>query len=208
MRKIHLFVVILMILTFSLKYSQEKISSQKKTAEKTMIHVVTNIDPIVIQEVSQKSSAALIRMPAKDQVIDLGSLESEDMEGLPRGMSYLPSVRALSENEYQPQVGKKIYSKNGIVFFESQKNQGAPVVYDRRRDTLHKITATLKLTSVDQEQRQKNINAGWSEFSYNEDLSIQYLQSSEENLLSHYRELKENGQHPSFEVVSAVHILK
>lgn len=198
----------LLILTFYLM-SKDEVMPETSRLEKdrTMIHVVTLMEPIIIQEVHDKVSA-VARIPVDNNLSSLSELEKEELEGLPRGMSYLPSVRALTKSEYQPKDGKIILQKNGLIYFFSNQGQGRSVVYDQRRDTLHPITETIKLSKIDLKQRQKNIYDGWNEFSYNSELKIQYLQSSADQLINHYQDLKESGFHPSLEVVTQVHVLK
>lgn len=207
MRKKSLLLFLLILTIFFMSKDEVSTGITRLENERNMTHVFTQMDPIIIQEVHSKVSA-VIRIPAKDQDSSLNELEKEELEGLPRGMSFLPFVRAIAEAEYRPKDGKIILQKNGLIYFSSNQTQGKAVVYDHRRDTLHPLTETIKLSQVDHKQRQKNINDGWNEFSYNSELKIQYLQSSSDNLMNHYQDLKESGFHPSLEVVTQVHILK
>lgn len=132
---------------------------------------------------------------------DFTKEEMETIPGLPRGMKLVPNVRAIPEEEFKE--GKILLKKNGFIFTRSQ-GTGANVVYDARLNTFHPLTATLKLSGVGAEQR-ADILRSWEEFHYNEELGVQFIQSSPEKLFDDYEALKKTGARVSYEVIQAVY---
>lgn len=132
---------------------------------------------------------------------DFSSEEMESIPGLPRGMKLAPKVRAIPEEEFTE--GKILLKKNGFIFLRSQ-GRGANVVYDQRLNTFHPLTATIKLSGVNADQRAENLKT-WEEFHYNEQLGVQFIQSSPEKLFDDYESLKKSGAKVSFEVIQAVY---
>lgn len=140
-------------------------------------------------------------IPVTTQTFDPASEDTEFFEGLPRGMRLAPNVRAVPEDEYTE--GKILLRKNGFIFIRSQ-GSAANVVYDHRLNTFHPVTATIKVSGVDENIRQEILKK-WEEYHYNPDLGIQYVQSSHENLFDDYKELKKTGARASLEIIQAVY---
>lgn len=140
-------------------------------------------------------------IPVETIEIDPSEEEKRNIPGLPRGMQLAPNVRAVAEEDYKE--GKILMKKNGFVFIRSQGGE-ANVVYDQRLNTFHPLMATIKLTGVDEAQRASNLRE-WSEYHYNGDLAIQYIQSTHDDLLEDFEKLKSSGAKASLEVVQAVY---
>lgn len=140
-------------------------------------------------------------IPVETIEIDPSEEEKKNIPGLPRGMQLAPNVRAIPEANYRE--GKILMKKNGFYFIRSNGGE-ANVVYDQRLNTFHPLTATIKLTGVDESQRATNLRE-WDEYHYNGDLAIQYIQSTHENLLEDFEKLKSSGARASLEVIQAVY---
>ena len=140
-------------------------------------------------------------IPVATIVIDPSEEEKRNIPGLPRGMQLAPNVRAVAEEDYKE--GQILMKKNGFVFIRSHGG-AANVVYDQRLNTFHPIMATIKLTDVDEAQRSANLRE-WTEYHYNSDLAVQYIQSTHEDLLDDYKKLEQSGFQASLEVVKAVY---
>ncbi len=132
---------------------------------------------------------------------DFSKEETDSIPGLPRGMKLAPNVRAIPDDEYKD--GKILLKKNGFIFLRSQSS-GANVVYDQRLNTFHPLTATLKLSGVGANQRTEILKT-WEEFHYNEELGVQFIQSSPEKLFEDYETLKKTGAKVSYEIIQAVY---
>ncbi len=145
-------------------------------------------------------------IPVSTPPADNSQEETRDVPGLPRGMKLAPHVKAIGHEDYRPEMGKQIMEKNGFVFFRSENTTAATsnVVYDKRLDTFHPLTATIKLTGIDETERAE-IQKNWTEFHYNADLAIEYVQSNHEDLFSDYEELAKSGFKVSLEVIQAVY---
>ncbi len=153
---------------------------------------------------SQSAPTARPSAPAIPVTIiedDFSKEEMDSLPGLPRGMKLAPNVRAIPEEEFKE--GKILLKKNGFVFIRSQ-GTGANVVYDQRLNTFHPLTATIKLSGVGADQR-ADILKSWEEFHYNEELGVQFIQSSPEKLFDDYEALKKTGARVSLEVIQAVY---
>lgn len=140
-------------------------------------------------------------IPVETFEIDPSEEEKKNIPGLPRGMQLAPNVRAIPEASYRE--GKILMKKNGFVFIRSQGGE-ANVVYDQRLNTFHPLTATIKLTGVDETQRATNLRE-WEEYHYNGDLAIQYIQSTHDHLLEDFEKLQKSGARASLEVIQAVY---
>lgn len=143
-------------------------------------------------------------VPVATQKADISKEELQDYPGLPRGMKLAPFVRAVAAESYQEDMGDKLLEKNGFVFYHSENSGEANVVYDRRLDTFHPLTATIKLTGVSEAVRDEVLRQ-WEEFHYNQELGVQYVQSTHEGLLKDFEELKKNGFKASLEIIQAVY---
>ncbi len=127
--------------------------------------------------------------------------EMKTIPGLPRGMKLAPNVRAIPEEDFKE--GTILLKKNGFIFTRSQ-GTGANVVYDQRLNTFHPLTATIKLSGVGEDLRAEILKS-WDEFHYNEELGVQFIQSSPEKLFDDYEALKKTGARVSLEVIQAVY---
>ena len=143
-------------------------------------------------------------IPVEIETSDPAAEETKLIDGLPRGMKFAPNVKAIPEDQYSE--GKILMRKNGFIFYRGKNSQGANgnVVYDQRLNTFHPLMATIKITSVDEAQRAENLRT-WSEYHYNGDLQVQYVQSTHEDLLDDFAELKKSGAKVSLEIVQAVY---
>ncbi len=143
-------------------------------------------------------------IPVEVQASDPSSEETTQIPGLPRGMRFAPKVKAIPEDQYTE--GKILLKKNGFIFYRGKgSGEGnANVVYDQRLNTFHPLMATIKITSVDEAQRAENLRT-WAEYHYNGDLQVQYVQSSHEDLLDDFADLKKSGAKVSLEIVQAVY---
>ena len=212
MEKKLLVIFLLTIITiFSFQDSKETMTEVIiETHSQTVVATLTDGDTKnIVQQVSMAASAARQERPTADQ-IDLSREKFETITGLPRGMRYLPHVKVIESQKYRREMGPKIFSRNGMDYFRSRKADisSANVVYNQRKNTLHPLSATIKLNGIDQKKRQ-DLNKGLlSEFYYHEDLGIQYLQSSHPNLISDLESLKEDGLDASLEVVEGIYISK
>ncbi|MES2527722.1 MAG: hypothetical protein V4598_11570 [Bdellovibrionota bacterium] len=157
---------------------------------------------------SQAAPSPLVTAPAKVipvevDAFDPSSEESNSLPGLPRGMKFAPKVRAIPEDQYSE--GKILLKKNGFIFYRGKAGEGnANVVYDQRLNTFHPLTATIKLTGINEEKRNEILKA-WDEYHYNADLGVQYVQSSHETLLDDFEELKKSGAKASLEIIQSVY---
>jgi hypothetical protein len=143
-------------------------------------------------------------VPVVETPADIHREKLRELAGLPRGMKLAPYVHAIPAESYQQEMGAKLMEKNGFVFFHSENSVEANVVYDRRLDTFHPLTSTIKLTGVDERDR-REILKKWNEYYYNEQLEVQFVQSTHEDLFRDYQELKKAGAQPQFEIVQAVY---
>lgn len=142
-------------------------------------------------------------IPVETQASDPALEETALLPGLPRGMKFAPKVKAIPEDQYTE--GKILLRKNGFIFLRGKNGEGhANVVYDQRLNTFHPLMATIKITSVDEAQRAENLR-NWSEYHYNGDLQVQYVQSTHEDLLDDFAELKKSGAKVSLEIVQAIY---
>jgi hypothetical protein len=174
---------------------------QEKTQTADEFHTENLQEVKVIQAaaVAMKSPASIVQV--KTERFDPGSEETESFPGLPRGMKLAPNVRAVPEEQYTD--GKVLMRKNGFVFIRSQGAE-ANVVYDQRLNTFHPITATIKLTGIDETKRDEILRE-WTEFHYNKELGIQYVQSTHDQLFDDYKKLKNNGYKVDLEIIQAVY---
>ncbi|MFL5785716.1 MAG: hypothetical protein ACJ76H_13955 [Bacteriovoracaceae bacterium] len=143
-------------------------------------------------------------VPVAESTADIHQEELRNLPGLPRGMKFAPFVHAVAAENYHNEMGVKLMEKNGFVFFHSENSGEANVVYDKRLDTFHPLTSTIKLTGVDGNDRQEILKK-WNEYYYNEQLEVQFVQSTHEDLFKDYQELKKAGAKPQFEIVQAVY---
>ncbi len=153
---------------------------------------------------SPVASSVATAVPIGTQDFDPSLEETTGLPGLPRGMKFAPKVKAIPEDQYTE--GQILLRKNGFIFFrgKSSGEGNANVVYDQRLNTFHPLMATIKITSVDEAQRAENLRS-WSEYHYNGDLQVQYVQSTHEDLLDDFAELKKSGAKVSLEIVQAVY---
>lgn len=167
------------------------------------------------EEVSVSQSAPFITreptstartIPVTSPPADNSKEELQDVPGLPRGMKFAPHVKAIGVEDYRPAMGKQIMEKNGFVFFHPENGSGgtANVVYDKRLDTFHPLTATIKLSDIDEAERAEILKS-WTEFHYNADLAVEYIQSNHEDLFSDYEALAKSGYKAGLEVIQAVY---
>lgn len=143
-------------------------------------------------------------IPVAEPPADISQEETRNLEGLPRGMRLAPFIRAVPKENYHADFGPRLLEKNGFVFYRSEAPGNANVVYDKRLNTFHPLTATIKLTGVTEEIREEVLRS-WSEYHFNPELGVQYVQSSHAGLLSDFEELKKAGFSPAFEVIQAVY---
>lgn len=154
---------------------------------------------------SSKTSASPA-IPVETIVIDPSKEEKKNVPGLPRGMQLAPQVRAIPVEDYRPEQGKILMKKNGFAFFRSGvfSAEKANVVYDQRLNTFHPLTATIKITNVDETKRAENLRK-WDEYHYNADLGIQYIQSTHADLLEDFEEVISSGSRATLEIIQAVY---
>lgn len=207
-----LFVIALLVIITAISvhdYNQPMTEIIVETHSQTVVAtLVKSENENVIQQVSMTASAAKQDMPAEQ--LDFSKEKYQAIPGLPKGIRYLPHVKAIESHKYQNNMGPKIFSRNGMDYFRTHKadSAAANVVYNQRKNTLSPLTATIKLSGIDQNKRQ-DLNKGLlSEFYYHEDLGIQYLQSSHQSLISDLKLLKDDGHDASLEMVEAVYITK
>ncbi len=142
-------------------------------------------------------------IPVETEASDPSLEETAQIPGLPRGMKFAPKVRAIPEDQYSE--GKILLKKNGFIFYRGKASEGnANVVYDQRLNTFHPLTATIKLTGINEEKRNEILKA-WDEYHYNADLGVQYVQSSHETLFDDFEELKKSGAKASLEIIQSVY---
>lgn len=143
-------------------------------------------------------------IPVATEAFDPEEEETRNVPGLPRGMKFAPNVKAIPEDQYLE--GKILLKKNGFIFYR-EKSSGeakANVVYDKRLNTFHPLTATIKLTGINEEKRNEILKA-WDEYHYNAELGVQYVKSSHETLFDDYEELKKSGAKVSLEIIQAIY---
>ncbi len=145
-------------------------------------------------------------IPISTPPVNNSQEELKDLPGLPRGMKLAVHVKAIGQEDYRAEMGKQIMEKNGFVFFHavSETSGTANVVYDKRLDTFHPLTATIKLTDIDESERAEILKS-WTEFHYNSELAVEYIQSSHEDLFTDFDELKKHGFQVNLEVIQAVY---
>lgn len=143
-------------------------------------------------------------IPVATEASDPAEEETTLIPGLPRGMKFAPNVKAIPEDQYSE--GKILLKKNGFIFYKGKVSgdSTANVVYDQRLNTFHPLTATIKLTGIDDEKRNEILKA-WEEYHYNGELDVQYVQSSHETLFDDFEELKKTGAKASLEIIQAVY---
>ena len=143
-------------------------------------------------------------IPVATEAYDPGEEETRSVPGLPRGMKFAPNVKAIPEDQYSE--GQIILKKNGFIFYRGKNTSegNANVVYDQRLNTFHPLTATIKLTGINEEKRNEILKA-WDEYHYNSELEVQYVQSSHESLFGDFEELKKSGAKASLEIIQAVY---
>ncbi len=158
---------------------------------------------------SQAAPSALAAPVAKAIPVILETSDPAEEEaiiipGLPRGMKFAPNVKAIPEDQYSE--GKILLKKNGFIFYKGKTSGDATanVVYDQRLNTFHPLTATIKLTGINEVKRNEILKS-WDEYHYNSQLGVQYIQSSHETLFEDYEDLKTSGAKPSLEVIQAVY---
>ncbi len=163
--------------------------------------VTTSLAAPVVEKIKSRSHV----IPVEIIEEDFAKEETVALPGLPRGMKFAPHVKALPEESFQNQ-GKILLKKNGFIFFRGKSGtEGiANVVYDQRLNTFHPLSATIKLTGVNENQRLENLRK-WEEYHYNDSLSIQYVQSSHESLFHDYEELKSSGARANLEIIQAIY---
>lgn len=143
-------------------------------------------------------------IPVILEASDPSEEETTLIPGLPRGMRFAPNVKAIHEDQYSN--GEILMKKNGFIFYRGKTSVSgsANVVYDQRLNTFHPLTATIKLTGINEMKRNEILKA-WEEYHYNAELGVQYIQSSHETLLEDYEDLKTTGAKVSLEIIQAVY---
>lgn len=168
------------------------------------------VSTIATQLITTKSAAPFRKAHENKAQLDLSQENSLALPGLPRGSKYLPFVKAIENLQFRPEMGVKLLSQNGLTFYRttSTSSPDINVAYNFRKNSLQPMTATIKLSGINQETRRQILKGHLSEFYYHEDLAIQYLQSSHAQLLADVEDLKEKGFEPNFEIIDGLHQLK
>lgn len=120
------------------------------------------------------------------------------------GVYVAENVYAVSSKDYRPSMGKVIFSSKSMMFVESPSRitDGANVVYDKARDKYYPVSAVLKIPDAEK-IREKLLADGHQEYYYHRQLKILYLQSSHEQVLTLYQELRAEGLNVSLEIIRA-----
>jgi hypothetical protein len=192
----HLTYVCLILIGAGLVYHSRKMPAPSAVEPRAQhLQVVQPVN--FLQAAAKVQPPALAPTPAKPvrapapTAPDLSLEESTQLEGLPRGHRLLTKVRALPEASYQAEVGMELLRKDGLVFFrhEGPLPEAAHVVYDRGQDTVHPVSSVIRVEEVNEARRQE-LTARFREYHYNRELRILYLQSSHEDLLQEFAEVR------------------
>lgn len=192
------------------KKKTERPLSQVRPIDQIITH--THEPSSVVQEVRVKDAAAQTNYMTLLSPENYEKEESVEVKGLPRGMRLLSHIKAVASENYQLTLGPAVMMKDGLTYFRhtssSASKEMTNVVYDHRKNTFHPVSATIKLTNVDQANRQKIVDGRFAEHHYNEELKLLYLQSNHQELLQDYKDLYEEGLEVGFEVIQGVYQTK
>lgn len=142
-------------------------------------------------------SSPSVRRNAKD------SYPEEESRVLPRGLKLINNIYVVESKVFDSNLGEIVKIQNGMTFFRTEQRppQVANVAYDENKGRYYPVSSVLKLANIEESQRQDLISKGLTEYYYQPELKVMFVQSTHEKLLPLYDDLIADHHEVELEVI-------
>ncbi len=189
--------------------SRQKDQINLEYANDTLIKEVERL-PAQVNLREEKPAPLKVKLQ-RSKEIDIPSENTEEygldrsMNGVPRGMVFASSLKAISKEDFSESFGTIIKEHGNMIYFkpsqEANDDSWSHVVYDTRTSQVYPLSTVIKVLAVNDNQRSDLIAKGLEEYYYHDSLQLFYTQSSNGKLLSTVSELKKMGLDVELEAV-------
>lgn len=131
------------------------------------------------------------------------SYSEQESRALPRGLTLINNIYVIKSKDFDPNSGEIVKIQNGMTFFRAEQRPPhvANVAYDKNKGRYYPVSSVLKLGNIEESLRQDLISKGLTEYYYQPDLKVMFIQSSHEKLLPLYDDLTSENLEVELEVI-------
>lgn len=144
------------------------------------------------------------QVPARTPVPDLGQSFEANPE-IQVGASYVfaSDVGAIPQAQYDPQMGALISeNKNWSYYKKSPGEASIPAAFSPSKNKFYPISSIIQVKDVGPDLRDDLLNSGLTEYHYLKNIKLLFVESSPDEVLKTYEQLKQKGLKAQLEVLS------